>query len=105
MNDQYYPPFVIVDDAGNPVGPVKDGDAVVTFNYRADRVIMLAKALEYENFDSFDRVRIPKIRYAGMMQYDGELKLPSHFLVAPPEIERVSGQFLVANGIKTFACR
>lgn len=104
VNDQYYPPFVIVDEEGNPVGPIHDGDSVVTFNYRADRTIMLAKALEYEDFNNFDRVRFPKIRYAGMLQYDGELKLPSHYLVSPPEIERVSGQFLVANGIRTFAC-
>ncbi|KAJ4832509.1 2,3-bisphosphoglycerate-independent phosphoglycerate mutase [Turnera subulata] len=103
-NDQYLPPFVIVDENGNPVGPIKDGDAVVTFNFRADRIVMLAKALEYENFDKFDRVRFPKIRYAGMLQYDGELKLPSHFLVSPPEIERTSGEYLVHNGIRTFAC-
>ncbi|KAJ8753938.1 hypothetical protein K2173_000192 [Erythroxylum novogranatense] len=103
-NDQYLPPFVIVDDSGKPVGPVVDGDAVVTFNFRADRMVMLAKALEYENFDKFDRVRCPKIRYAGMLQYDGELKLPSHYLVSPPEIERTSGEYLVHNGVRTFAC-
>ncbi|KAJ8431328.1 hypothetical protein Cgig2_013544 [Carnegiea gigantea] len=59
---------------------------------------MLAKALEYENFDKFDRVRFPKIRYAGMLQYDGELKLPSRYLLSPPEIERTSGEYLVHNG-------
>ncbi|KAL6902021.1 hypothetical protein ACP4OV_004897 [Aristida adscensionis] len=103
-NDQYLPPFVIVDESGKPVGPILDGDAVVTFNFRADRMVMLAKALEYENFDKFDRVRFPKIRYAGMLQYDGELKLPSHYLVAPPEIERTSGEYLAHNGIRTYAC-
>ncbi|CAK7343440.1 unnamed protein product [Dovyalis caffra] len=103
-NDQYLPPFVIVDESGNPVGQIKDGDAVVTFNFRADRMVMLAKALEYEDFDKFDRVRVPKIRYAGMLQYDGELKLPSHYLVSPPEIDRTSGEYLVHNGIRTFAC-
>ncbi|KAG5243208.1 hypothetical protein OIU76_009892 [Salix suchowensis] len=103
-NDQYLPPFVIVDESGNPVGPVKDGDAVVTFNFRADRMTMLAKALEYADFDKFDRVRVPKIYYAGMLQYDGELKLPSHYLVSPPEIERTSGEYLVHNGVRTFAC-
>ncbi|KDP21820.1 hypothetical protein JCGZ_00607 [Jatropha curcas] len=103
-NDQYLPPFVIVDENGKPVGPIVDGDAVVTFNFRADRMVMLAKALEYENFDKFDRVRFPKIRYAGMLQYDGELKLPSHYLVSPPEIERTSGEYLVHNGVRTFAC-
>lgn len=103
-NDQYLPPFVIVDDSGKAVGPVLDGDAVVTINFRADRMVMLAKALEYADFDKFDRVRVPKIRYAGMLQYDGELKLPSRYLVSPPEIERTSGEYLVKNGIRTFAC-
>ncbi|XP_076895985.1 2,3-bisphosphoglycerate-independent phosphoglycerate mutase-like [Bidens hawaiensis] len=103
-NDQYLPPFVIVDDSGKPVGPIVDGDAVVTFNFRADRMTMLAQALEYENFDKFDRVRFPKIRYAGMLQYDGELKLPAHYLVSPPLIERTSGEYLVNNGVRTFAC-
>ncbi|CAI8612989.1 unnamed protein product [Vicia faba] len=103
-NDQYLPPFVIVDESGKSVGPIVDGDAVVTFNFRADRMTMLAKALEYENFDKFDRVRFPKIRYAGMLEYDGELKLPRKYLVSPPEIERTSGEYLVKNGIRTFAC-
>ncbi|KMT19975.1 hypothetical protein BVRB_1g000010 [Beta vulgaris subsp. vulgaris] len=103
-NDQYIPPFVIVDENGKAVGPIVDGDAVVTINFRADRMVMLAKALEYENFDKFDRVRYPKIRYAGMLQYDGELKLPNHYLVSPPEIERTSGEYLVYNGVRTFAC-
>ncbi|KAJ0691584.1 putative phosphotransferase (phosphomutase) [Helianthus annuus] len=103
-NDQYLPPFVIVDDSGKSVGPIVDGDAVVTFNFRADRMTMLAQALEYEKFDKFDRVRVPKIRYAGMLQYDGELKLPSHYLVSPPLIERTSGEYLVHNGVRTFAC-
>nr|GEU52959.1 2,3-bisphosphoglycerate-independent phosphoglycerate mutase [Tanacetum cinerariifolium] len=103
-NDQYLPPFVIVDDSGSPVGPIVDGDAVVTVNFRADRMTMLAQALEYEKFDKFDRVRFPKIRYAGMLQYDGELKLPNHYLVSPPLIERTSGEYLVHNGVRTFAC-
>lgn len=103
-NDQYLKPFVIVDESGKPVGPIVDGDAVVTFNFRADRMVMLAMALENEKFDKFDRVRRPKIKYAGMLQYDGELQLPKHYLVDPPEIERTSGEYLVHNGIRTFAC-
>ncbi|KAL8088390.1 hypothetical protein AgCh_038242 [Apium graveolens] len=103
-NDQYLPPFVIVDESGKAVGPIVDGDAVVTFNFRADRMVMAAKAFEYEDFDKFDRVRVPKIRYAGMLQYDGELKLPNHYLVSPPEIDRTSGEYLTHNGVRTFAC-
>jgi 2,3-bisphosphoglycerate-independent phosphoglycerate mutase len=96
---------VIVDESDKAVGPIVDGDAVVTFNFRADRMVMLAKALEYADFDKFDRVGVPKIRYAGMLQYDGELLLPKRYLVSPPEIDRTSGEYLVKNGIRTFACR
>ncbi|CAK9219035.1 unnamed protein product [Sphagnum troendelagicum] len=104
LNDQYYPPFVIVDDEGKPVGPIVDGDALITFNFRADRMVMAAKAFEFEDFDKFDRVRVPKIKYAGMLEYDAEIKLPKHYLVAPPHIGETSGEYLVHNGVRTFAC-
>ena len=105
LNDQFYPPFVVVDKDGSPVGTVEDGDVVVNINFRADRVIQISKAFEYENFNAFDRVRWPKVKYLGMMQYDGDLKLPSHYLISPPLIENNSGQYLCANGIRTFAYR
>lgn len=105
VSDQSLAPFVIVDAAGKPVGPVEDGDAVVIFNFRSDRVIEISKAFEYPIFEHFDRQRFPKdLKFVGMMQYDGDLKLPKNFLVPPPEIQHVSGEFLVKNGISTFAC-
>ncbi|GMH39914.1 hypothetical protein BSKO_07818 [Bryopsis sp. KO-2023] len=105
VSDQNLDPFVIVDNDGNPVGPVNDEDAVVLFNFRADRMVEMSKALEYEDFKAFDRERFPKnLRFVGMMQYDGDLKLPTNYLVPPPLINKVSGQYLVKNGIKTFAC-
>jgi len=57
VSDQHLDPFVIVDSSGAPVGAVADGDAVVIFNFRADRVVELSKALEYDDFDAFDRCR------------------------------------------------
>ena len=104
VSDQWLDPFVIVDDAGKPVGTVEDGDAVVLTNFRADRVIEISKAFEYADFTAFDRVRWPKTRFVGMMQYDGDLKLPARYLVPPPAITRVSGELLAASGVSTFAC-
>jgi hypothetical protein len=89
---------------GKPVGTVEDDDAVVIANFRADRVVEISKAFEYEDFDSFDRVRFPKVKFVGLMQYDGDLKLPANYLVPPPLIERTSGEWLAKNGLKTFAC-
>ena len=101
--DQDLPPFVIAAN-GQPVGTVADGDAVVFFNFRGDRAIEITRAFEEAAFDKFDRVRFPKVTYAGMLQYDGDLKLPGRFLVAPPAIRDTTGEWFAKSGIKQFAC-
>ncbi len=65
MSDQWLEPFVIVDEADKPVGTIEDGDAVVLFNFRADRMVEISKAFEYEDFKAFDRERLPVVSEAG----------------------------------------
>ncbi len=101
--DQDLPPFVIAAD-GKPVGKVEDGDSVVFFNFRGDRAIEISRAFEEAAFEKFDRVRFPKITYAGMLQYDGDLKLPPRFLVNPPAIRDTTGEWFAKSGIRQFAC-
>jgi 2,3-bisphosphoglycerate-independent phosphoglycerate mutase len=97
--DQNLPGFVIVDDTGAPVGPIRDGAAVIFFNFRGDRAIEITRAFDQDDFRGFDRGPRPDVFYAGMMQYDGDLKLPTHFLVSPPRIDRSMGEYLAANGV------
>ena len=104
ITDQNLPPFVVVDDGGNPVGPIKDGDAVVFFNFRGDRAIEISRAFEQESFPHFDRGRRPDVAYAGMMQYDGDEKIPKQYLVSPPTIDRTMGEYLARNGVPQLAC-
>ena len=84
--DQYLDSFVI-ESGGEPVGTIQDGDAVVFFNFRGDRAIEISRAFEEEDFREFDRVRVPDVFYAGMMQYDGDAQIPKQFLVEPPAID------------------
>ncbi len=100
--DQDLPPFVIVEN-GHPVGTIQDNDSVVFFNFRGDRAIEITRAFEEENFIPFDRVRYPKITYAGMLQYDGDLKIPNRFLVEPPAIKDTMGEYLASAGIPQLA--
>ena len=53
---------------------LQDGDAVVIFNFRADRVIELSKALEYKDFDKFDRKRWPDVSYHACHPYSCAIK-------------------------------
>jgi 2,3-bisphosphoglycerate-independent phosphoglycerate mutase len=101
--DQDLPPFVI-GEGGKPVGTIEDGDAVVFYNFRGDRAIEITRAFEEAGFDKFDRVRAPKVAYAGMLQYDGDLKLPARFLVAPPAIANTLSEWLSRSGVAQYAC-
>ncbi len=100
--DQDLPPFVIA-AGGTPVGAVQDGDSVVFFNFRGDRAIEISRAFEDENFPYFDRFRRPKVAYAGMLEYDGDLHIPKRFLVPPPEIHSTMGEFLAKSGVTQLA--
>ncbi|MEG0574726.1 MAG: 2,3-bisphosphoglycerate-independent phosphoglycerate mutase, partial [Erysipelotrichaceae bacterium] len=92
--DQDLPPFVIEKD-GKAVGTIEDGDSVILFNFRGDRAQEISLAFDQENFDHFDRIRNPKVMYAGMLQYDGDLKIPNNFLVYPPKIKHTLSEKLV----------
>ena len=101
--DQDLPPFVIAEN-GKPVGTVEDGDSVIFFNFRGDRAIEISKTFEAgSDFAMFDRVRVPKVFYAGMLEYDGDLHIPSHYLVNPPEITNTMSEYLVNEGVKQYA--
>ena len=102
--DQDLPAFVIAKD-GKPVGTIEDGDSVIFFNFRGDRSIEISKTFDAPEgaFDKFDRVRVPKVVYAGMLEYDGDLHIPSKFLVNPPEITNTMGEYLAGTGVSQYA--
>ena len=100
--DQDLPPFVIAKD-NKPVGTINDGDSVVFYNFRGDRSIEISKAFEDIKFDKFDRVRMPKVVYAGMLEYDGDLHIPSRYLVSPPEITNTMSEYLADMKIPQLA--
>ena len=101
--DQDLPAFVIADN-GVSVGRMEDGDGVILFNFRGDRALEISMAFDGdETFDKFDRGIIPKVMYAGMLEYDGDLKIPRNFLVNPPQIHHTLTELLIANGIKEYA--
>ena len=100
--DQDLPPFVIAKD-GKPVGTVEDGDSVILFNFRGDRAIEISMAFDHEDFNVFKKNKNPKVKYAGMLQYDGDLKLPHNYLVAPPHITNTLSELLVKSNISQYA--
>jgi len=102
--DEFIPPFTVVDDAGHAVGPIRDNDVVINFNYRADRARQITRVLARNVANKkggltanggldlpkaaeldleIPRELAPKnIHYVCMTQYDKNFTLP---IVIPPE--------------------
>ena len=100
--DQDLPAFVIAEN-DESVGKIVDGDSVILFNFRGDRAIELSMAFDNDDFTYFERGGKPNVCYAGMLEYDGDMKLPKRFLVNPPEIHDTLSEVLVAAGLNQYA--
>ncbi len=100
INDQYLPAFVIQED-GEPIGVVQEGDGMLLFNFRGDRALEFSSVAQGQD-TPVDRRGAPTFRFAGIMQYDGDLKIPARYLVEPPQIDATVGHYLAANGRRSF---
>ena len=81
VTDEFVEPIIMV-DGGEPVGLIRDGDAVVFFNFRADRAREITAAITDEGFDGFERRVRPAVHFTCMTQYEAKFELPAAF---PPE--------------------
>ena len=104
ISDQKLPAFTVVDLEGRPVGPVMDGDVVLVFDFRGDRVVEFCRALAEDDFEHFDRGSRPHVLLVSMTQYERESKFPEKYLVEPPRIHGTVSELLCNAGVPQFAC-
>jgi len=82
VTDEFVEPGTIVDANDQPIGPIRDGDSVIFFNFRSDRARQLTRALALDEFAGFERHPHPKIHMTTMTQYDRTFAFP---VVFPPQ--------------------
>ena len=100
--DQDLPAFVIARD-GQPVAKIANGDSVILFNFRGDRAQEISLAFDRKDFYKFDRGDYTGVKFAGMLQYDGDLNIPENYLVQPPVITNTLTEVLCQAGIHEYA--
>ena len=103
--DQYLPPFVIVDENEQPVGTVKKGDAFIYFDFRADRAIEIAQAFTYWDFPYFNRGSYTpdQVYFVGLTEYNSNTHVPEHRLVEPIWFDETLEKLLGENEISQLA--
>jgi 2,3-bisphosphoglycerate-independent phosphoglycerate mutase len=88
ITDEFIEPVTIVDVAGNPVGLIRDGDACVFFNYRADRGREMTEALTSKTLECPSRALTPQnLHFTTMTQYDKTLPVP--FMLAKEPLDNI----------------
>jgi 2,3-bisphosphoglycerate-independent phosphoglycerate mutase len=115
VTDEFVEPFVVVDEAGRPVGPLRDEDAVICFNFRADRVRQITRVLARnsgltkddgrtlpgaEDLDlAIPRSDVPKgLHYVCMTQYDKQFTLP--MVILPESMENLLADMLAQANLR-----
>ncbi len=98
--DEFVAPTLVVSDGADPV-TLEDGDAVLWFNFRADRARQLAHALlDGPEWDGFERERVARVRYASLMHVDPTLGTP--YALSLDELETPLGEVIAAAGLRQY---
>ena len=88
---------VVVTEKGKPVAPMRDGDAVICFNYRSDRMRQIVRALIDPAFDGFDVAKRPRVTVATLTNYDKTFAVPVAF--QPTSMDRILAEVLSSRGL------
>ena len=97
--DEFIPPMVVTDGT-QAVAPMRDGDSVICFNYRSDRMRQVVRALTKKDFDGFDVSKRPKLFVVTMTQYDQTFDLPMAF--APQSMAKIVAEVVSERGMRMF---
>ncbi len=98
-SDEFVTP-VVIEQNGAPLAPVRDGDGIVLFNFRADRMRQIVRALTDPKFDGFDVAARPTIDLASMTMYDETFTLPVAF--PPITLARIVAEEVSARDMTMF---
>jgi 2,3-bisphosphoglycerate-independent phosphoglycerate mutase len=95
--DEFIKPLVVVDAAGRPLAPIREGDGIFCFNFRADRMRQMVRAWTQPDFTGFDRRGAPLMDVVTMTQYDETFTVPVAF--GPFVLNEILADVVSRNGL------
>lgn len=103
MTGDEFIPATWVEENGEPVGRVRNGDAVIFFNFRGDRPRELTRAFIEDGFDGFDRGEKLDVFFATMTEYKEGL-CPNILFPKPPKMKNILGEYVSNLGLAQLRC-
>lgn len=99
VTDEFIKPIVHVDDNGQPLGTIAEGDVVIFCNYRNDRAKQLTVALTQQDMPDEGMHVIPGLQYYCMTPYDPNYK-DVHILFDKENVANTLGEYLSSQNLK-----
>ncbi len=105
VTDEFVEPIVVTETPGGPpCGLIRENDAVIFFNFRADRARQLTRALVEPGFDRFSDAARPKnLFYVAMTQYEKTWPW-LRYVVAPEKLEHILAQVFAEQNLRNLRC-
>lgn len=97
LTDEFIKPIVHVDQDGNPLGLIQEGDVVLFFNYRNDRAKELTVVLSQQDMPDAGMKTVPNLQYFTMTPYDPNYKGVS-VLFDKDNVQNTLGEYLSSLG-------
>ncbi|MCH8272553.1 MAG: 2,3-bisphosphoglycerate-independent phosphoglycerate mutase [Candidatus Marinimicrobia bacterium] len=94
ITDEFIIPSTLFND-GKPIGSIDNGDSLIAFNYRADRMRQITRALTDQHFHKFENGSL-KMNYASMAMYEESNKLPYAFELE--KLDNILGEIVSNSG-------
>jgi 2,3-bisphosphoglycerate-independent phosphoglycerate mutase len=103
VTDEFIEPTCIINNEGEPIATVNDGDGVIFFNFRGDRTREITRAFVQPDFKDFARTAMPHIDFVCMTEYDTTIPAPVAFS-KPPKMKNILAAYWSSLGLKQFRC-
>lgn len=99
ITDEFIIPKVIVEN-NDPVAKISENDSIIAFNFRADRMRQLTRALKEPSFNKFKTENFHKLKYVCFNEYN--VKFSKYVSVAfkLPKLQKILGEVISDNGLK-----
>ncbi len=98
ISDEFIKPIINIDENGEPIATIKEGDVVIAFNFRTDRLRQITYALTQEDLPEYDMYTLP-LFYVTMTNYDEKFK-GLHIAYDKPNLKNTLGELVSNLGYK-----
>lgn len=99
VTDEFVVPIVIADSQGHPTATIRSDDAVMFFNFRADRARQMTRALTQPDLEGFERRGYPeKLQFLSMTRYDKTFTTP--YVFSPQSLNHILAAVMADAQVK-----